>query len=119
MARRRLPEPRRPWWLASTEGDHLDLGRWSSSAGQTPRFLLRFGDRQLRGRDRLEALVGDGRSALHRTTVRARREALLSSLDGGELLLEILSPAFVQLVLQKLPRLIARVELTRFGCGVL
>ena len=60
------------------------------------RFLL---DRALRGRDGLEALVGDRLAALDREPVRARGEPLLGTLERRELRLEVLRAAGVELVL--------------------
>ncbi len=56
-------------------------------------------DRQLGGREGLEALVGDRLAALDRDAVGAGAESHLGALDGGEPPLQVLEPAGVELVL--------------------
>ena|SRR5438067_8729689 len=62
-----------------------------------PALLLLDGS--LGGRHRLEPLVGDRLSAVHRQSVRAFGEPGLRSLERGELLAKVLVTAFVKLVL--------------------
>ena len=71
-------------------------------------FLVRSA---LGRREDLEPLVGDRLSTLDRDPVRSRGEALLGSLDGGELFAEIVPQTLVELVLVEIGCEIRRVEL--------
>src|SRR5918992_562734 len=81
--------------------------------------LLRLGHRQLSRRNRFEALIGDRLSTLDRKAIFPSREPLLGSLDGGELLLQILTLTLGDLVLEQLFGEVHRVELTRLLSHVL
>jgi hypothetical protein len=75
-----------------------------------------FGCRQLSRRNRFETLVRDRLSADDRKSVRTVCQSLLGSLDGGQLLVELLGTALRELILKQLRGQVGSVELLRFNC---
>src|SRR5581483_612763 len=68
--------------------------------------------------DGLQALVRDRLAADHRDAVRPLGEARLRTLDGRELLPEVVGPALVELVLVQLGREVAGVLVVGFLAGI-
>jgi hypothetical protein len=104
-------------WIAAA-GRHWNLDREDPRQGEAAclnatsspasPLLVR---RPLRRREGFETLVGNGLSALDRETVGAGGKALLGSVDGCELVAEIVLQPFVELVLVEIGCLIRRIEL--------